>query len=57
MKKTKELEELARELKNKQAKEWREKNKNKVKEINRNYWLRKAKKLLETEKGGEENDA
>lgn len=53
MKKDKELEELeqkVKELRNKKAREWREKNKEKVKQINHNYWLRKAKQALEEEK-------
>jgi hypothetical protein len=42
-----ELEKLAKELRNKKAKEWRNKNKLKVKEINQRYWLKKAKAELE----------
>lgn len=42
-----ELEEFARELRNKKAKQWRDKNKDKVKEINRRYWINKAKRELE----------
>lgn len=42
-----ELEKIARELRNKKAKQWRDNNKEKVKEINRRYWLNKAKKELE----------
>jgi len=48
-----ELEKVVKQLKNKKAKEWRDKNKEKVKEINRNYWLRRAQKELEKTK--EEN--
>lgn len=40
---------LAKEIKNKKAKEWREKNKDKVKAINQRYWINKAKKQLEEE--------
>lgn len=43
----KNIEEIARQLKNAKAKEWRNKNKDKVKEINRRYWINKAKKELE----------
>lgn len=43
------LEEVARQIKNQKAKEWRDNNKDKVKEINRRYWLNKAKKQLEKE--------
>ena len=39
--------EIARNLKNAKAKEWRDSNKEKVKEINKRYWLKKAKKELE----------
>lgn len=42
----KEVEEMARKLRNENAKKWREKNKEKVKEIQKNYWLRKAEKVL-----------
>ena len=41
------LEDLARKLRNQKAKEWRDKNKEKVKEITNRYWLNKAKKELE----------
>lgn len=41
------LEEIARKMRNQKAKEWRDKNKAKVKEINKRYWLNKAKKELE----------
>lgn len=52
---SKELERVAKELKNKNAKEWRDKNKEKVKQINHNYWLRKAQKKLEAENTKEES--
>lgn len=39
--------EIIRKLKNKKAKEWRDKNKDKVRAINQRYWLKKAKQLLE----------
>ena len=42
-----ELIELARQLRNKKAKEWRDKNKEKVAEINKRYWINQAKKELE----------
>lgn len=42
-----ELNELARKLRNEKAKKWRDSNKEKVKEINKRYWLNKAKKQLE----------
>lgn len=41
------IEEIARQMRNRKAKEWRDNNKDKVKEINRRYWLNKAKKELE----------
>lgn len=41
------IEEVARKMRNQKAKEWRDKNKEKVKEINKRYWLNKAKKELE----------
>ena len=47
------IEEIARKLRNKKAKEWREKNKDRVKAINKRYWEKKAKQYLAKEK--EEN--
>lgn len=46
----KNIEEIARQLRNQKAKEWRANNKDKVKEINKRYWLNKAKKELEKRK-------
>ncbi len=46
----KSIEEIARQLRNQKAKEWRNKNKEKVKEINKRYWINKAKKELEKRK-------
>ncbi len=43
------IEEIARQLRNEKAKEWRNNNKEKVKEINHRYWINKAKKQLESE--------
>ena len=43
----KKIEEMARQLRNKKAKEWRNNNKEKVKEINHRYWINKAKQELE----------
>ena len=43
------LEEIARKIRNQKAKEWRLKNKEKVKDINKRYWLRRAKEYLEKE--------
>lgn len=44
------LEETARILRNQKAKEWRDNNKDKIKEINKRYWLKKAKIELEKAK-------
>ena len=41
------IEEIARQIRNKKAKEWRDKNKEKVQEINKRYWINKAKKEME----------
>lgn len=41
------IEEMARQLRNKKAKEWRNNNKEKVKEINHRYWINRARKELE----------
>ena len=51
MKKLDNVEEMARKIRNQKAKEWRDKNKDKVKEINRRYWINKAKKELEKKEG------
>lgn len=48
----KELEEIARQLRNHKAREWRKNNKEKVKEINHRYWINKAKKELENKQQG-----
>lgn len=47
MKSENEIFELARQLRNKKAKEWRDNNKEKVAETNKRYWINKAKKELE----------
>jgi hypothetical protein len=41
------IEEIARQLRNKKVREWRKNNKEKVKEINHRYWIKQAEKLLE----------
>ena len=45
---------LAKQIKNQKAKEWRDKNKDKVREINKRYWEKKAIEYLEKE--GVKND-
>lgn len=40
------LQEQIRELKNKRVREWRNKNKDKVKAINQRYWINQVKKEL-----------
>ena len=45
-----EIEEMARRLRNEKAKKWRDNNKDKVREINKRYWINKAKKELEKKK-------
>ena len=52
MQNSKKLEEIARQIKNQKAKEWRDNNKDKVKEINKKYWLNKARKELEKMQSG-----
>lgn len=47
MDKEKELNEIAAELRREQARKWRKKNKEKIKEITKRYWLRKAQAELE----------
>ena len=39
-----EIERMAREAQNKYAREWRKKNPDKVREINRKYWVRRAQR-------------
>ena len=55
MEENKELHDLARKLKNEKSKEWARKNKDKIKEINKRYWLRKAVKILAEENKKEED--
>lgn len=55
MEENKELHDLARKLKNEKSKEWARRNKNKIKEINKRYWLRKAEKILAEENKKEED--
>ena len=55
MEENKELHDLARKLKNEKSKEWARKNKDKIKEINKRYWLRKAEKILAEENEKEED--
>lgn len=54
MEENKQLEDMARKLKNERSKAWARKNKDKIKEINKRYWLKKAKKKLAEEKKKEE---
>ena len=54
MEENKELEDIARKLKNQKSKEWARKNKDKIKEINKRYWLKKAKRILAEENKKEE---
>lgn len=42
---------LAKKIKNQKAKEWRDKNKDKVKASNQRYWLKKALELKKKKKG------
>lgn len=54
MEENKELLELAKKMKREKAKEWARKNKDRIKEINKRYWLKKAKEKLAEEKLKEE---
>lgn len=54
MKEHKCLEEMAKKIRNEKAKEWAHKNKDRIKEINKRYWLKKAKEKLAEEKLKEE---
>ena len=53
MKKEEKLEKIARELQNKYAREWRARNRAKVKETNRRHWLKKAEEALKNGYKGE----
>ena len=55
MEENKEIYDLARKLKNEKSKQWARKNKDKIKEINKRYWLRKAEKILAEENKKEED--
>lgn len=44
MEENKELLEMGKKIKNEKSKEWARKNKDKVREINKRYWLKKLKK-------------
>ncbi len=46
----KNLDAIAREERNRYAREWRAKNKDKVRETNRKYWEKRALKLFEASK-------
>jgi len=46
------LQDIAKKLRNEKAREWRLKNKEKIKEINKRYWLKRAKEYLEKETKG-----
>lgn len=50
------LKELARQERNRYSREWRARNKDKVREANRRYWEKRAAKQA-TEKGGDANAA
>ena len=54
MEENKELLELAKKMKREKAKEWARKNKDRIKEINKRYWLKKAKEKFAEEKLKEE---
>ncbi len=54
MEENKKLEDMARKHKNERSKAGARKNKDKIKEINKRYWLKKAKEKLAEEKNKEE---
>lgn len=45
-----ELNKIVAEIRREQARIWRKNNKDKVKEINKRYWLKKAQKILDERK-------
>ena len=49
MEESKKLELIAKKLKNQRSKEWARRNKDRIKEINKRYWLKKAKEKLAEE--------
>lgn len=46
-----EVQEMARRERNKYHREWRKRNKDKVKDANARYWIRKAAKLMAEREG------
>ena len=44
------IDEIAKKLRNQKAKEWRDKNKEKIKAINKRYWEKKAREYLSEKK-------
>lgn len=44
------FQEIVKQIKNQKAKEWRDKNKDKVKDINKRYWEKKAREYLASQK-------
>lgn len=50
MEKNNNIEEVARNIRNQKIREWRARNKEKVKEANKRYWEKKAREFLQ-EKG------
>lgn len=48
------MDELAREERRKYQREWRRKNKDKVRAINQRYWVNRARKKRQAETEGEE---
>lgn len=51
------LSEEARVARNKYIREWREHNKDRVRETNRRYWERRAAKMAAEKRGGTAHDA
>lgn len=52
----KNIEKLAKEERNAYYREWRAKNKDKVKAINKRYWENRAKNNVEKKQGDSKND-
>ena len=46
MENVEEIKEIARKIRNERIKEWRAKNKDKVRESNKRYWEKKAREFL-----------
>ena len=50
------IQDAARQQRLEYFRQWRAKNKDKVKKHNEDYWMRRAKRMMDEEQGGEKDD-